>query len=59
MAMLDTDIGAEEIITVSSRGFGDSVAKVIKTVSGGRIKPCGGCQKRRQKLNEIFPYKEK
>ena len=37
-----------------STGFGDTVAKVTKALG---VKPCGRCQKRQQKLNEIFPYK--
>ena len=39
-----------------SRGLGDTIAKAIKYVSGGRIKPCGGCNKRRVKLNKLVPY---
>ena len=37
-----------------SRGLGDSIAKATKAIG---IKPCGGCKKRRDKLNELFPYK--
>lgn len=40
-----------------SRGLGDTVAKVIKVVTGGLVKPCGGCEERRKKLNELVPYK--
>lgn len=36
-----------------SRGLGDTVAKVTKTVG---IRPCGGCQKRREWLNHAVPY---
>jgi hypothetical protein len=39
-----------------SRGLGDTVAKVIETVTGGRVRPCGGCHKRRAALNRLFPY---
>ena len=35
-----------------SRGVGDLVAKATKAIG---IKPCGGCQKRRKKLNKILP----
>jgi hypothetical protein len=42
-----------------SRGLGDTVEKVIKKVTGGKAKTCGGCAKRRDKLNKIVPYKEK
>jgi len=36
-----------------SRGLGDTIAKVTKAVG---IKPCGGCGRRRKKLNKMFPY---
>ena len=36
-----------------SRGLGDTIAKLTKAVG---IQPCGGCEKRRQKLNSIFPF---
>tara|TARA_R100001463_G_scaffold5098_1_gene17888 strand:- start:365 stop:682 length:318 start_codon:yes stop_codon:yes gene_type:complete len=45
----------------TSRGLGDTVKKVIETVSFGKIKQkkdCG-CKKRQEKLNEMFPYKDK
>lgn len=38
-----------------SRGAGDTVAKFVKVTTFGIVKPCGGCQKRREKLNEMFP----
>jgi hypothetical protein len=37
------------------------VKKIIETVSFGKIKQkkgCG-CKKRQEKLNELFPYKDK
>ncbi len=37
-----------------SRGLGDSVASVTKKFG---IKPCAPCQKRREKLNKMFPKK--
>ena len=40
----------------SSKGLGDTVSKVIKKVSGGRIKECGGCSKRRDWLNDKVSY---
>jgi len=40
-----------------SKGLGDTVSKVIKKVSGGRIKECGGCAKRRDWLNEKISYR--
>jgi len=39
-----------------SRGLGDTVAKIAKKTG---IKPCGACQKRRQKLNKAFSYAKK
>ena len=39
-----------------SKGLGDTVSKVIKKVSGGRIKECGGCAKRRKWLNDKVSY---
>ena len=40
-----------------SKGLGDTVSNVIKKVSGGRIKECGGCAKRRDWLNEKISYR--
>jgi|TARA_R100001530_G_C4261535_1_gene140600 hypothetical protein len=39
-----------------SKGLGDTVSNVIKKVSGGRIKECGGCSKRREWLNNKVSY---
>jgi len=39
-----------------SRGLGDTVEKLIKRVTRGRIKPCGRCRKRRDLLNRLIPY---
>ena len=39
-----------------ARGLGDTVERVIKKVTFGRVKPCGGCRKRRNKLNKMVPY---
>lgn len=36
-----------------SRGLGDTIARATKAVG---IKPCGGCEKRREKLNKLIPY---
>ena len=38
-----------------SRGLGDTIAKMTKAAG---IRPCGGCGKRRGKLNAIFPYRD-
>lgn len=47
------------------KGMGDVVAKVaqpiakmIDKVAGTDIEHCGGCKKRRDKLNEILPFKK-
>ena len=37
-----------------SRGLGDTIARATAVVG---VKPCGGCQKRRQALNRLIPYK--
>jgi len=42
--------------TGPSRGLGDTVAKVIKAVTFGHVKPCGGCKKRQALLNRLVPY---
>lgn len=38
-----------------SRGLGDKVARTIQRVTGGKVKPCGGCKQRQAKLNHWFP----
>ena len=42
-----------------SKGLGDSVEKFIKKATGGRVKTCGGCKKRRDWLNRMVPYAKK
>lgn len=39
--------------TGPSRGAGDLIAKAAKAVG---IKPCGGCQRRREALNRLVPF---
>jgi hypothetical protein len=41
-----------------SRGLGDTVARFIRRITRGRVKPCGGCKKRQATLNAMFPYKD-
>jgi hypothetical protein len=36
-----------------SLGLGDVVAAAIKWLTGGRVKPCGGCKERQAKLNRL------
>ena len=40
-----------------SRGVGDTVKKVIDTVTLGKVHPCSGCKKRQERLNKLMPYK--
>jgi len=51
---------------VESKGIGDTiekiaeatgVRKVVKVIENVTKKPCG-CQKRKEKLNKAFPYKQ-
>ena len=45
-------------VNVVDKGLGDTISSVIKTVSRGKIKECGGCKKRKQWLNENISYKK-
>lgn len=38
-----------------SKGLGDTIAKITKAIG---IKPCGGCKKRQEWLNEKIPYNQ-
>tara|TARA_R100000808_G_C2154779_1_gene166144 strand:+ start:9878 stop:10033 length:156 start_codon:yes stop_codon:yes gene_type:complete len=38
------------------RGLGDTIKNVTERVG---IRQCGGCKKRQEKLNKLFPYKDK
>ena len=38
-----------------SKGLGDTIKKVTNAMG---IKQCGGCKRRQDKLNRLFPYKE-
>jgi len=40
-------------------GLGDTVKKIIDKVTRGKVKPCSGCEKRRELLNKLIPYKDK
>ena len=55
----------EEIRNKESKGFGDTIAKVTnalgldkvaETVANAVGKEDCGCNKRKQKLNDLFPY---
>ena len=39
-----------------SRGLGDTVAKITKSFG---VKPCGGCKKRQEALNNMVSYRKK
>lgn len=39
-----------------SQGLGDTVEKITRKLG---IKPCGGCKRRRDKLNRAIPYRGK
>lgn len=51
----------EKTVSEKSKGLGDTVKKWIEVVSFGKIKqkPDCGCKKRQDKLNKLFPYKDK
>jgi hypothetical protein len=49
------------------KGLGDTIEKIttatgvkqlVELASGKTGKPCGGCNKRKEILNKIFPYKK-
>ena len=44
--------------TEKSVGLGDTVAKITNTLGIDKVADCG-CNKRREKLNELFPYNDK
>ena len=41
---------------LKNKGLGDTVSSMINNISGGRIKECGGCRKRKAWLNRNVPY---
>tara|TARA_R100001086_G_scaffold226652_1_gene145397 strand:+ start:2551 stop:2883 length:333 start_codon:yes stop_codon:yes gene_type:complete len=43
--------------SLASQGLGDTIEKVTRAM--GVKKPCGGCKKRKDKLNRIFPYRQR
>lgn len=46
----------KKVWSAESKGFGDTVAKITKSFG---IKPCAGCERRRNKFNEAIAYKKK
>ncbi len=45
-------------VSQTSRGFGDTVAKVAKAIGIKQTSGCG-CQKRQEFLNKVIPYGKK
>lgn len=43
--------GLLDVTPHDAMGLGDMVSKIIKTVTAGKAKECGGCKKRREALN--------
>ena len=39
------------------KGLGDTVSRAINSITGGKIKECGGWQKRKEYLNKKIPYR--
>ena len=44
---------------LAGKGAGDLVKESIDTVSGGKIKQCGGCKRRQQLLNDLLSFEDK
>lgn len=43
------------LATKESKGLGDTIKKVTEKLG---IKQCGGCKRRQEKLNRLFPYQK-
>ena len=41
----------------NDKGVGDTIHRAIKKVTKGKLKPCNGCDNRREWLNRNIPYK--
>ena len=52
----DSGLPARPKSDAPSEGLGDTVEKITKKLG---IKTCGGCKRRKKKLNKLFPYKKK
>ena len=39
-----------------SKGLGDTVSKIIKKITLGKVEECEPCKKRKEALNNKFPY---
>jgi hypothetical protein len=42
-----------------SKGLGDTISKIIKNITLGKVEECEPCKKRKEALNKKFPYKSK
>ena len=42
-----------------SKGLGDTVSKIIKKATFGKVEECDSCKRRKELLNKLFPYKDK
>ena len=47
----------KEVIKKIDYGLGDTLSRIIKTVTNGKLNECNGCEKRKEFLNKIIPYK--
>ena len=47
-----------KLVEEKIKGLGDTISKIIKKVSGGKVKECESCKKRKEALNKKFPYKK-
>ena len=43
---------------LAGKGAGDIVKESIDTVSGGKIKQCGGCKKRQERMNKWMQFEK-
>tara|TARA_Y100001973_G_C5184556_1_gene326963 strand:+ start:1354 stop:1686 length:333 start_codon:yes stop_codon:yes gene_type:complete len=43
---------------VKQNGLGSRIERAINKVTGGKVKSCSGCKKRRDALNKMFPGKK-
>ena len=49
----------DKILGVKQNGLGSKIERAINKVTGGKVKSCSGCKKRRDALNRMFPGKKK
>jgi len=46
---------------MSSKGVGDTVEKILRSAGIQKVvgNNCSPCEKRKEKLNQMFPYKQR